>query len=371
MMKRYIIGLLTVLALAAGVQAETVTQKQAKAVAQQFFNKAFGRTMPQPKYVYNGRRLTTQRLFVPFYVFTLPTQGYVIVSAENKAFPILGYSLREPFKVDKVGERMADWLRSYARDIELIRYDDRIPYEAIEAWGDIPAYIDKVLSHPYDATDPLITLQEAQENIDRVAYGGDATDDLWSDIYAPEQWQEMVDAQFAKDRNVAVGLWQNGEPKAFILHGRKGDYYRVELDEVGSQLMRLFATEYLSDGQLAALTGVPPIDRSVPEEAPFTFYDNFLAETERERKQRADAYDMVLTVTEPEVLTYGSGLYTVRMPEPVVLARVYNLSGALMRQYTYKDATDPHIDILDQPGGFYIVELVGRSGKTYGVKVAR
>ena len=94
MMKRYIIGLLTVLALAAGVQAETVTQKQAKAVAQQFFNKAFGRTMPQPKYVYNGRRLTTQRLFVPFYVFTLPTQGYVIVSAENKAFPILGYSLR-------------------------------------------------------------------------------------------------------------------------------------------------------------------------------------------------------------------------------------------------------------------------------------
>ena len=73
--------------------AETVSQRQAKHIAQQFFNAAYGRVMGEPKLVYNGRRLTTNSLFPPFYVYNLQAGGFVVISAENKAFPILGYDL--------------------------------------------------------------------------------------------------------------------------------------------------------------------------------------------------------------------------------------------------------------------------------------
>ena len=93
------IGKLTSRALVAGAAlciaalpalAETVSQKHASKIAETFFNTAYGIHVAAPKFAWNGRQLTTDRLFTPFYIYNHPRGGFVIISAENKAFPVLG-----------------------------------------------------------------------------------------------------------------------------------------------------------------------------------------------------------------------------------------------------------------------------------------
>lgn len=127
--------------LTAGAKAETVKWKEASRIAETFFNAAHGQVMATPKLVYNGKRLTTNNLFTPFYVFNHPSGGFVIIAADNKAMPILGYSLKSSFSPDKLSAEKKSMLTDYAREIEYIRYDSRIPVEAIEAWGDISGSI--------------------------------------------------------------------------------------------------------------------------------------------------------------------------------------------------------------------------------------
>ena len=134
------------------LQAETVSQKEASRIAEKFFNAAAGQVMAKPKLVYNGKRLTTDRLFTPFYVYNHPAGGSVIISAENKAMPILGYSLKSGFSPDHQDAEINKLLSQYAKDIEYIRYDSRIPSDAIAAWTDIPDCIDYTLNRYFRDT---------------------------------------------------------------------------------------------------------------------------------------------------------------------------------------------------------------------------
>ncbi len=128
--------------------AETIGQKEAKAMAQKFFNESRNFVTPPVSYVYNGKDLTTQRLFTPFYVFNSPSGGFVVVSAENKAFPILAYSLQGSFDKDKMTPMVRSILSDFSRDIEMIRYDSRIPSDAIEQWATYPDVVFDMLKNP-------------------------------------------------------------------------------------------------------------------------------------------------------------------------------------------------------------------------------
>lgn len=128
--------------------AETIGQKEAKAMAQKFFNESRNFVTPPVSYVYNGKDLTTLRLFTPFYLFNSPSGGFVVVSAENKAFPILAYSLKETFDKDKMTPMVRSILTDFSRDIEMIRYDSRIPSEAIEQWETYPEVVFDMLKNP-------------------------------------------------------------------------------------------------------------------------------------------------------------------------------------------------------------------------------
>lgn len=127
------------------LHAETIGLKEAKSMARKFFNEAKGYVTPPVDYVYNGKDLTTHRLFTPFYVFNSPTGGFVVISAENKAFPILGFSLNSDFRKDKMADMSKEVLKDFSRDIELIRYDSRIPSEAIEEWRAYPEVVFNIL----------------------------------------------------------------------------------------------------------------------------------------------------------------------------------------------------------------------------------
>lgn len=130
------------------LHAETIGQKEAKSMAQKFFNESRNYVTAPVTYVYNGKDLTTQRLFTPFYVFNSPSGGFVVVSAENKAFPILGYSLKESFNKDKITPMVRSVLADFSRDIEMIRYDSRIPSDAIEQWATYPEVVFDMLKNP-------------------------------------------------------------------------------------------------------------------------------------------------------------------------------------------------------------------------------
>ena len=364
----YIFTLLAVMAASLPVSAETVSQKQASKLAQTFFNAANGRVMAKPKLVYNGKRLTTRNLFSPFYVYNHPAGGFVIISAENKAFPILGYSLKDNFNPDEMGDATKALLTEYARHIEYIRYDSRIPEEAIEAWTNFPQYLDNLLEATYDATDPTFTMEEASERIDAIETS-DRIYDLSSDIFTPSQWQSMVDEELKSAGSVALGLVGDKLTSPAIIHGHKGDYYRIELDSRNNWLMRLMATEFLSTGQVADLGNPIRIEMPEEEDIPFALHDEFIAQTAAEEEARLDMFDELLHPSSPVVRYIGGGHYQITLPAEVMMARIYNLQGAMVDQLTFRGSDTAVIKLDRQPSGFYMLLLNDVNGRPYGLKL--
>lgn len=350
------------------LNAETVSQKEASRIAQIFFNAANGQVMGKPNLVYNGKKLTTDKLFSPFYIYNLPKGGFVIISADNKAMPVLGYSLKDTFDPDAMGEKTEALLTEYARDIEYIRHDSRVPDEAIAAWTDINGYIGNILTAVYDATDPAFSMEDAEEQIRNVENSG-RIEDYSSDLFTPEQWRDIINDEFKSSNTVAIGIVGDNRVYPAIIHGRKGEYYRIELDRRNDWLMRLMATEFISAGQVAAL-GAPFDEEFIEEEeVPFKLYEDFVAEVKSEQDMRQRMFDERLLPTQPIIRSIGGGHFDIQLPEEVVLARIYNLNGGMVYRQTFKNTDMAHISLDGNPNGFYFVIINGESGKPYGIKL--
>lgn len=352
------------------VSAETVSQKQAQQLAHLFFNEAAGKVTAPPKLIYNGRKLTTNRLFTPFYVYNTPVRGFVIISAENKAFPILGFSLKDSFDPEKLGEGEIELLRSYAREIELVRYDSEPLNATLHAWQNYPEYVNGILTASYQATDPKFTVEEAGEMVEAAVKRDDA---FYSDLYTPQQWQESVEEELAGKESVAVILISQNELYPMVIYGRQGNYFRIQLNKRNSWLMRLNATEIIPSDMVAASVPLLDVFETVMEEEPFAFNDAFVEEVGliEENRKSVSSIDMPVYESKPRVIANGGGHFDIMLPENVVMSTVYNLSGALIGKYTYKNNPVAHIDISAEPSGFYFLTLTGESGTPYGIKIYR
>lgn len=364
-------GLCLALLATAPAVAETVSQKEAKELAQKFFDQAFHETTAPVKLAYTGKRLTTDRLFTPFYVYNQSRGGFVIISAENKAFPILGYSLKSSFDADALTETELAWLKGFARDIELIRYDSRVPEEAIAAWQDYPAYVVSVLDAPYDATDVEMTPSEIMPELTDLVYTPDnSRDGNFSIMYTPQQWQDMVASHIATDGNVALGyVDERKDVFPAVAHGRKGDYFRLAFGRPNDWLMRLSPTEFLADRQIALLSRPVYVAPEEEEEPPFEFYDSFMAETRAALEEEETR--LTLTPDEPIVKGTAAGHFDVILPENARLAMLYNLNGSYIGRATYSGQPMAHINIEAEPAGFYFAIIYGESGRPYGIKLYR
>lgn len=289
------------------MKAETVTQNEAKKVARLFFNAAYSRQLPDPQYVYNGKRLTTDRLFTPFYVFNSPEGGFVIVSAENKAFPILGYQLSAPGngfpKTGPNDTERQELLRGFARDIELIRYDPRYPSEAAEAWENLSMTINDILDSP--------------------------------EILNP-------------------------------------DFYRYRSENDVQWILRRRAVEFpyewpKTDAELE----VERLASIVPEEEPFSFYENFIAKTRREAEAKTSALDEILSPTKPIIKNLGGAHFVIDTPTEIRMFELFNGEGALMSRFFYVGGRQLPVDLSIFPSGFYIARIVYQDGKWDGIKLYR
>lgn len=273
--------------------AETVTQKEASRIAEKFFNAAAGQIMAKPKLVFNGKRFTTNRLFTPFYVYNHPAGGSVIISAENKAMPILGYSLKSSFSPDHIDQNQNKLLSDYAHDIEHIRYDSRIPNEAIEAWRDIADCIDYTLNRFY-----------------------------------------------------------------------RDDYFeRLENDDT-VWIMRCNATEFPDIGKIQSEE-----EDIESEDIPFSFYEDFVAETRAEQQRRLDMFDAKINLVEPKLRWVGGGHFEAQLPEQVSMVRLYNMEGALIRELVFRNTDTAVFDLDSEPNGFYFALVNDINGKPYGFKL--
>ena len=65
--------------------------------------------------------------YTTFYLFAIDGGGFVIVSADNRVQPILGYSLRSNLDVDNIPSNMAAWLEGYDKQIRAAMEDDALP----------------------------------------------------------------------------------------------------------------------------------------------------------------------------------------------------------------------------------------------------
>ena len=229
-MKRIGIIVLSIISLICGVSnAESVSRKDAQRFASAFFNEANGMVMAQPKEVVFGRGLTTDRLFTPFYIFNHPKGGFVIISAENKTFPILAFSLTDKFDSSKIDPAIQAILTTYARDIENIRYDSSIPTQAIESWTDYSGYIDDILksikgTHEYEK---VFFKENVQTLIDSIA---DLEDNyrFSCELFSPDQWKEIVFGEIKEKGSLPLGFRNiKGNFIGVLGKGFSGDYLMI------------------------------------------------------------------------------------------------------------------------------------------------
>ena len=354
------------------MQSETVSQKQAKKIAEMFFNEARGMKMSAPEYVYNGKSLSTGRFMTPFYVFNHSSGGFVVVSAENKSFPILAYDLENKFDTKNIGDQRLTLLGLYAKHIEYIRYDSSIPEEAIKAWQNLPQYIYDILNAKEVVSNAARkSSTEVRDELDLILSSEDnAINSQLSSTYYPSQWEEMIADELYRS-NVSMGLIDKEMIEPIIVCGSKGNMYRLSMDGKESGWYRLMPTEIMSFGQIALLENIPNSIEEYAEEEPFSYYKSYVAEFEAERRRKQSAIENANIVTTPIIRNNGGGHYMIDMPEDVRLVRVFNLSGAVVWQATYNSISTVSINLSSVSTGFYFAVMRSESGQTYSVKLFR
>lgn len=314
MKNKMILRILAVFSLILAVpftgSSETVSQKQASQIAELFFNAAYGQYMSAPKMVWNGRQLTTDRLFAPFYIYNHPAGGFVIISADSKAYPILGYSKTSKFDRGSLSEEENDLLTQYAHEVELIRYDSRVPEKAMSAWQNIPLFIGRMLNNPYDTPEYDALTDEARERLEGI-------DRRTSSIMMPS----AVEFETYNPEN----------------------YRSYTLDDVTEE------EEYI----------------------PFSLVEDFMKEVKAEQDARFAALDEMLSPSRPVVSYVGGGHYSVRYPSEILMARIYSLHGMKEAERYYHDTDTAVLDLSALPAGYYVLFAIAADGQVYGVKLAR
>lgn len=118
-MKKAILAFVSFLA-AVSAPAETVShQRAAQAAAAALSTTKSG---VKPVLVWDGTDEATRGVAdAPFYVFNNPGGGFVIISGEDAAYPILGWSDKDSFTVEGMPAHIKSWFGTYARQMEYLR----------------------------------------------------------------------------------------------------------------------------------------------------------------------------------------------------------------------------------------------------------
>ncbi len=157
-MKKTPLLIFCALLLCGSLHAKPVDANKARQVASAFLN----RVNANEGKPFALTDITSQTSYTEFYVFTLGETGFILVSADDVAIPILGYSTTSRFVTKDMPENVAAWYEDYEREIRTLKQvlgpdNDPAPgWEIMENPTDLPR-IDYAVT-------PLITTTWNQGN---------------------------------------------------------------------------------------------------------------------------------------------------------------------------------------------------------------
>ena len=124
-MKRFsLLGLVLTIAVSA-VFAAPVDVNRAMTCGQKYVQNTLGQKSAELSLVYTG---VSEAGNNALYIFNFDG-GYVVVAADDRAHPILGYGEGEPFDVNNIPEGLQYYLGYYARQIQYA-IDNDLPFDA-------------------------------------------------------------------------------------------------------------------------------------------------------------------------------------------------------------------------------------------------
>ena len=122
-MKRLLTAVVLFLSFCGIAAAETVTATTAKEAARNWFAKALTRgNAGEPQLVWTGNYDATRGpLAVPFYVFNNPGGGWIAISGDDEARPVLARSEEGSFSPGDLPDIVSEWFDGYADQIDFLR----------------------------------------------------------------------------------------------------------------------------------------------------------------------------------------------------------------------------------------------------------
>ncbi len=162
-MRRYILTLLAVF-VSLTMMAGEVSEQKALEIAQKFMK---GKTFQQ-KSLRRAPSIGDNQ----FYVFNADGQGgFVIVSADDRTIPVLGYADKGNLEMDKLPENVRYWLDGYAQEIKALGADVQTNMKSRRAIG---APIAPLVTSHWDQSEPF-NLQCPMDGDERCVTGCVAT----------------------------------------------------------------------------------------------------------------------------------------------------------------------------------------------------
>lgn len=115
--------------------AQPIEPKTAQQVAENLF-KSMGLTAA-PELVVLRRELPVGKSDNPYFIFNAsgPEDGFVIISADRRAFPLIAYSTTSDFYPDNVPINMRKWMEGYRKEIQyVIKHNLPATSEIVMSW---------------------------------------------------------------------------------------------------------------------------------------------------------------------------------------------------------------------------------------------
>lgn len=161
-MKKILSLISCALLLYSSLHAKPVDANQAREVAQAFLSRMDGEKELTLK------DITKETHYTEFHVFALGETGFVLVSADDVAIPILGYSLTSRFETQDLPENVAAWLEDYELEIRSLKSALGLDNTPAPGWGIVKDPNDMPLTD--QAVAPLITTTWNQGSNNSVTY---------------------------------------------------------------------------------------------------------------------------------------------------------------------------------------------------------
>lgn len=136
-MRRFLLTVLLFAAFCCGAYGSAIDVGTAETVARNWFGvQSGGKTRSggiEPQLVWTGNYSTRGPMAPPFYVFNNPGGGWVVISAEDAARPVLARSDEGSFHPEEIPDIVSEWFDVYAKQIDWIRREGLQPDDATQA----------------------------------------------------------------------------------------------------------------------------------------------------------------------------------------------------------------------------------------------